>query len=216
MQVGILLLVRKEGTQVALVAVILWFVNLGISIWNAYAVGKAWAESKHAGGFSRLVAWAGAAMSALGFTWCYLTVLSLLGAGLGWWSTDVTDAALSLGYIVIVLGVLSSGAVIMLDSWASAYRRRGLADFGVAGYNTFAEMYNAYNAVSGLPAAFHTVIANLRGGDRDRSLGISGVVLGLVLFVLFGGVITTGMIIEHVAGSGDALVYQGDQRLGHA
>ncbi len=200
----------------ALVAVILWFLNLGISIWNAYAVGRAWVESKHAGGFSRLVAWAGAAMSALGFTWCYLTVLSLLGAGLGWWSTDVADAALSLGYIVIVVGVLSSGVVIMLDSWAAAYRGHSLANFGVAGYNTFAEMYNAYTAVSGIPAAFHAVVSNLRGGDRDRSLGAGGVVLGLVLFVLFGGIITTSMIIEHVAGSGDALSHQGEQRLGHA
>ena len=52
----------------ALIAVILWCVNLGISIWNAYAVGGAWVESNHAGGFSRLVAWAGAVMSAFGFT----------------------------------------------------------------------------------------------------------------------------------------------------
>jgi hypothetical protein len=183
--------------------VILWFVNLGISIWNAYAVGKAWAESKHAGGFSRLVAWAGAIMSALGFTWCYLTLLSVLGAALGFWSGNVADAALSLGYIVIVLGVLSSGAVIMLDSWAAAYRRHSITNLGVAGYNTFAEAYNAYSAVSGLPAAFHEVVSSLRGGDRDRSLGLSGVVLGLVLFVLLAGVMTTSMIIQHVAGSAE-------------
>jgi hypothetical protein len=65
----------------ALIAIILWLVNLGISIWNAVAVGRAWVESKHAGGI-----------------------------------------ALSVGYIVIVLGVLSSGAVIMLDSWVAALR----------------------------------------------------------------------------------------------
>ncbi len=196
-------------------AVILWLVNLGISIWNAYAVGKAWVESKNAGGFSQLVAWAGAIMSALGFTWCYLTLLSVLGAGLGWWSSDVADGALSLGYIIIVLGVLSSGAVIMLDSWASAYRKHSFANLGVAGYNTFAEAYNAYNAVSGLPAAFHEVVASLRGGDHDRSVGPIGVIVGLVLIVLFGGVMTTWMIIEHVAGS-EPLGYQGSQRESHA
>ncbi len=197
------------------IAVILWFVNLGISIWNAYAVGNAWVESKHAGGFSRVVAWAGAIMAALGFTWCYLTLLAVLGAAFGWWSSDAANAALSLGYIIIVLGVLSSGAIIMLDSWASAYRRRSIADFGVAGYNTFAEAYNAYNAVSGLPAAFREVVASLRGGDHDRSVGPIGVMLGLVLIVLFGGVITTWMIIEHVAGS-EPLGYQGSQRESHA
>jgi len=193
---------------VALIAVILWFVNLGISIWNAYAVGKAWVESKHAGGLSQLVAWAGAIMSALGFTWCYLTLLAVLGTGLGFWSADVANAALSLGYIIIVLGVLSSGAVIMLDSWSNAYRHRTLGNVGVAGYNTFAELYNGYNAISGVPAAFKAVLGFFRGENRDRSVGLSGLVIGLVLVVLLGGVLTTWMIIEHVAGGGDPVAYQ--------
>jgi hypothetical protein len=196
--------------------VILWILNLGLSVWNAYAVGRAWVEAKHAGGFSLLVAWAGAAMSALGFTWCYLIVLAVVGVGLSWWSSDTANAALSLGSIVIVLGVISSGAVILLDSWASAYRHRGVGDFGVAGYNTFAEMYNTYNAVSGLPAAFHAVVSSVRGGSRDRDLGVVGVLLGLVLVVLFGGVMTTAMIIQHVAGSGAPMSYERSPQDGYA
>jgi hypothetical protein len=188
--------------------IIIWFVNLGISIWNAVAVGRAWVETEHAGGFQRLVAWAGAAMSAIGFTWCYLTVLSVIGAGLGWLSSDTANAVLSLGYIITVIGAISAGVVILLDSWAAAYRRHTLGNVGVAGYNTFAELYNGYNAVSGLPAAFKAIVSTFTGKDRDESMSAGGVVLGLVLFVLFGGVMTTGMIIEHVAGSGQQMAYQ--------
>jgi hypothetical protein len=188
--------------------VIIWFVNLGISIWNAVAVGRAWVETEHAGGFQRLVAWAGAVMSAIGFTWCYLTVLSVIGAGLGWLSSDTANAILSLGYIITVIGAISAGVVILLDSWAAAYRRHTLGNIGVAGYNTFAELYNGYNAVSGLPAAFKSVVSTFTGKDRDESMSSGGVVLGLVLFVLFGGVMTTWMIIEHVAGSGQKMAYQ--------
>jgi hypothetical protein len=78
----------------------------------------------------------------------------------------------------------------------------------VAGYNTFAEMYNTYNAVNGLPAAFHAVVSSVRGGSRDRDLGVVGVLLGLVLLVLFGGVMTTAMIIQHAAGSGAPMSYE--------
>lgn len=69
-------------------------------------------------------------------------------------------------------------------------------------------MYNGYQAVSGIPAAFNEVLRFFRGGDRDRSVGMSGAVIGLVLVVLFGGVLTTWMIIEHVAGSADQIAHQ--------
>ena len=39
--------------------VLVWIMNFGISIWNAYAVGKVWVESKHAGGWHRFMAWIG-------------------------------------------------------------------------------------------------------------------------------------------------------------
>jgi hypothetical protein len=37
---------------------------------------------------------------------------------------------------------------------------------------------------------------------------VSGLVIGLVLAVLLGGVLTTWMIIEHVAGSADDVKYE--------
>ncbi len=58
------------------------------------------------------------------------------------------------------------------------------------------------------PAAFHEVVAFVRRRDRDRSQGVGGALLGLVLIVLLGGVMTTWMTVEHVAGSGRVMTSQ--------
>jgi hypothetical protein len=187
--------------------VILWIVNLGISIWNAVAAGRAWPETQHAGGFQRIVAWAAAIMSAAGFTWCYLSVVSVVGVSLGVLSSDSANAMLGFGYVIVAPAVVSAGVVIVLDSWAAAYRRRTLGDVAAAGYNSFAEMYNGYHAVSGLGPAFQQVLGFFRGRDRD-GVGLSGILIGLVLIVFFGGILTTWLIIEHVAGSEDPQIFQ--------
>jgi hypothetical protein len=187
--------------------VILWIVNLGISVWNAVAAGRAWPETQHAGGFQRILAWAVAIMSAAGFTWCYLTVLSLLGVSLGLVSNSSANAMLAFGYVIVAPAVVAAGAVILLDSWGAAYRRRTLGNVAAAGYNTFAEVYNGYHAVRGLGPAFQQVLGTFRGRDRD-DVGLSGILLGLVLVVFFAGILTTWLIIEHVAASENPQVYQ--------
>jgi hypothetical protein len=45
--------------------IFLWLLNLGISLWNAYAVGKVWVEAKHAGGGYRFMAWMGYLMASI-------------------------------------------------------------------------------------------------------------------------------------------------------
>src|SRR5919197_6201498 len=54
-----------------LFAALLWVISLGA----AYGVGKSWVESKHAGGWPRLVAWALASLAAIGFTSAYLLLV---------------------------------------------------------------------------------------------------------------------------------------------
>jgi hypothetical protein len=186
---------------------ILWIVNLGISIWNAVAAGRAWAETQHAGGTQRIIAWAVAIMSAAGFTWCYLSVLSLLGVSLGFVSDSSANTMLAFGYVIVAPAIVASGVVILLDSWAAAYRRRTLGNVAAAGYNTFAEAYNGYHAVRGLGPAFQQVLGTFRGRDRD-GIGLSGILIGFVLVVFFAGILTTWLIIEHVAAAADPRVYQ--------
>jgi hypothetical protein len=193
-----------------LLVVLVWILNLGISIWNAYAVGKAWVESKHYGGWPRFMAWMGAVMSASGFTWCYLLLLAFLAYKAEWLTEYQIEAMINLGYILLIPGILFSGLMITVDSWARAYRQRTLLNIGTAAYNTFAQIHNTYNAISGFGEAFRGLAAFFGGGgdsksdSKSDSGGIVLVVL-LVLLALLGGVLTTAAIIRRVAGSGPTL-----------
>jgi hypothetical protein len=190
--------------------VLIWALNLGISFWNAYAVGRAWVETEHAGGWPRFMAWMGAIMAACGFTWCYLLLLAFIAYWAEWLTLMQIEAMINLGYILLVPGVLFSGLMITVDSWAQAYRRRTLGSFGTAAYNTFAQIHNTYHAIGDLGQAFHGVAAFVTGSrdrdgkDSDNSGAILLVIL-LVLLALFGGVLTAAAIIRRVAGSDQPL-----------
>lgn len=191
----------------AVLIVFVWLLNFGISIWNAYAVGLAWVEAKHAGGWPRAMAWAGAVMSACGFSWCYLIVLVVVANGLEWLPLDDVLLALRLGYILIIPGVLVSGLMITLDSWARAYRTRRVADIGVAGWNTYAQIHNTFHAIRDLDTAFGSVIDALGGGGSSGKKKNDGAALVLVFVIvvvaLLSGVLTTMVIVSRVAGNNE-------------
>jgi hypothetical protein len=196
------------STWAIVLIVFVWILNLGISIWNAYAVGVAWVETKHSGGWRRFMAWMGAIMSASGFTWCYLLLLALIAYWAQWLTPYQLEIMINLGYILIIPGVLLSGLMITIDSWAQAYRQRTLASFGTAGYNTFAQIYNTYHAVSDMGQAFRSVTGffsesgskSESGGDKDNRAGY--LIILLVLLALLAGILTTAAIIHRVAASG--------------
>jgi hypothetical protein len=179
--------------------------NFGISIWNAYAVGKVWVEAKHEGGWHRFMCWMGAIMSASGFTWCYLSFLVLTANHFQWITEEQTMLSLNLGYVLLIPFVLFAGYAITLDSWAQAYRRGGFLNYGTAAWNTYASIHNTYSAYRNLGGAF-TSLGKLFGSDSrqsrdgDNAKGIVVVIL-LVVLALFGGIITTAVIIRRVAGT---------------
>src|SRR3954463_14435600 len=114
---------------------LVWLVNFAISTWNAYAVGKSWVEAQVVGGWPRLLCWGGAVMSASGFTWCYLILLGLAAYHLEVIDQAQLGVAFNLGYVLLIPGVLLSGLVVTLDSWARAFRQGGFLNYGVAAYN---------------------------------------------------------------------------------
>ncbi len=184
---------------------LVWVLNFGISIWNAYAVGKVWVEARHEGGWHRFMCWMGAVMSASGFTWCYLSFLALTANYFQWITEAQTMAALNLGYILLIPFILFAGYAITLDSWAQAYRRGGFLNYGAAAWNTYASIHNTYSAWQNLGGAF-TSLGNFFGGDRKGSRDRDGngggaivVVILLVVLALLAGVITTAVIIRRVA-----------------
>lgn len=179
---------------------LIWLLNLGVSFWNAYSVGKAWAESRAAGGWPRVMCWSGAVMSASGFTWCYLILLVLLGSWFQLVDSTALRVALNLGYVVLVPGILVSGLLITIDSWAHAFRRGGFLNYGMAVYNTYAQIHNTYSAITGFGGAFRSVgdFFNRGGRDRDQKSGVVVVVV-LVVLALAAGVLTTTYIIWKTA-----------------
>ncbi len=182
---------------------LVWVLNFGISVWNAYAVGKVWVEARHAGGWRRFMCWMGAVMSASGFTWCYLSFLVLTANYFQWITAEQTMAALDLGYILLLPFILFAGYAITLDSWANAYRHGGFLNYGVAAWNTYASIHNTYSAwrnVGGAFAGLGDFLKRRRGRDSggDDTNAIVIVVL-LVALALFAGVITTTVIIRRTA-----------------
>jgi hypothetical protein len=181
---------------------LVWVLNFGISIWNAYAVGKVWVDAAHAGGWRRIMCWAGAVMSACGFTWCYLSFLVLTAFYFEWIDESAAKAALNLGYVLLIPFILFAGYAITLDSWGQAYRRGGFLNYGVAAWNTYATIHNTYSAVRNLGGAFASLGNFFQGRRRDRegdSPSGAVIVILLVALALLGGVLTTATIIRRVA-----------------
>jgi hypothetical protein len=176
--------------------------NFGISWLNAWACGKAWAETKSFGGWRHFMNWMGAIMSASGFSWCYLFVLVGIGYATGFLPVYWSKIAIELGYVIIIPGILFSGLMIMIDSWATAYREGGVLNYGVAGWNTYAQIHNTMSAISSFGQALGDVIGAF-GGKRgssssDEDSGKAVVVL-LVLVAILAGAMTTIVIIKRTA-----------------
>jgi len=189
---------------------LVWILNFAISWFNARTVGMVWVETKQIGGWQRFMTWMGAIMSASGFTWCYLIVL-LFGAyylqpgflkpgQAPYLTPDMVLGGLSLGYLIILPGILFSGMMIWIDSLIQAWRRRDLPSIGVAAWNTFAQVHNTYGAYKGASGAWESVGKLFKGGNSNdaKGKGVLLIVL-LVILALLGGVLTTWSIVSHYA-----------------
>ena len=184
--------------------------NFGISFWNARAVGLMWVETKQIGGFTRFMTWMGWIMSASGFTWCYLVIL-LFGAYYGQpafikpgqpmlITQENLMQGFSLGYLIILPGILFSGLMIWVDSLVQAWRRRDATSIGIAAWNTFAQVHNTYSAIQGVPQAMKAV-GGLFAGKGDARGKVLLLMIGLVAAAVVSGVLTTMTIVAHYAGS---------------
>lgn len=189
----------------------LFVVNFAISVWNAYVCGKTWAETKAMGGWRRFITWVAAAMSAIGFTWCYLL---LVAVGLFYFHVITAlqfEMALKIGFVVLAPAVVFASWMITIDSWANAYRNGGVLNYGVAGYNTFASIHNTMSLVSNWGDAVGDIFGALGGSGKSSSSSSSSsddnsgiaVVVGLIIVVVVAslGILTTVAIIKKVSAS---------------
>jgi hypothetical protein len=193
--------------------VVLWFLNMVISWFNAWGCGKTWAETRAAGGMPHFMNWMGAIMSASGFTWCYTILACVLGAGIThevdgkvvpYLGPDAVAAVAGLGYMMVIFPILGSGLAITLHSWGVFWRRRSLGSGAIAGWNTFAQASNLYSAAQDIPRVWD-MLGDFFGSKKSSSSGSdkNGAVLVVViaLFALLAGVLTTYTILTATARS---------------
>ena len=184
--------------------------NFAISWFNAWSVGKVWKERELAGFFGKLVIWSGAVMSACGFIWVYLMIEALVFRAVGWLDDTQVNGLVSLGYLVIILPVLGSGLALTVNAWATAWRKRNFVNMAAASWNTFAQTYNTYRAISAIPDALEGVgdVFSPRRDSKGGTEGAAGAfILLLLLLAVIGGVMTTAVIIRSSARSHAAHVY---------
>lgn len=171
--------------------------NFAVSWLNAWSCGCSWKTTKGTG-FPHFMNWCGAVMSACGFTWVYMVILGVIGIATGKLPPDAAQAFFSLGYLVIILPVLGSGIAITIQSWVNFSKNRSVGNGLTAGYNTLAQGYNTYRAVKDVPDAIGNVMdffmPKKKSSGKDGGAGF--LVILLVLVTVFGGCLTTYMIIK--------------------
>lgn len=173
--------------------------NFVVSWANCWSVGRAWNEAKALGGWGRLLTWCGAVQAAVGFS---SVIGFLLGAALhlvGKLPPTVAQGAVSLWYLFIIVPALSTGLVILVESWRVAIRERSWGSAAAAGYNTIAMGHNLYGASDGIGQALANVGKLFSGKDEDSD-NMAVLALGLAVAALLGGVILTAVLIRHYAG----------------
>ncbi len=186
--------------------IILLLLTLGISFWNAKVCGEAWVESKAVGGWIRLVVWCGAIMAAIGFTEVIAIVLILGAADMNLLPPETVKAAFSLIYVLIVPPAIGAGVIITIHSWIAWWREKSLLNLGVAGWNTFCDVYNMYHAVNNYGPALSEAFEYFgdvfdSDSDSDSDDAKAKLALLLVAIAVLGGIITTMAIIKRYAGT---------------
>lgn len=186
---------------------LLVLLNFVISVFNSWSVGRTWVETKAAGGAARFMSWMGAVMASCGFTWCYLVIIAEAATAMHKFPSAYVGAMLSLGYLIIIVPLIGSGIAITVESWAIFWRRRTFGSAALAGYNTFADVYNIYEASRYVPGAWDTVRdlllpkkrSSSSSSSSDEDSGFAWIAILLAVLAVFAGVLTAAAIIRTVS-----------------
>ena len=166
--------------------------NFGISVFNAWSVGKVLPEIKAMGGFPKIFVYSAIVMSVCGFTWVYLFIITFIMGTVGILGDAEVLAMLELGYLVIIFPVLGAGLILTVGSYITLWKQRNFKSGAIAGWNTFAMAYNTYNAVRLVPKSVTSVLKTFGSGNKNKNTII---ILGLI-FAIFGGGLTAYAIMR--------------------
>lgn len=163
----------------------LLLLTLAISAWDSYVAGRAWYTS-------RGIAVCALIMGACGFIELWAALFGYVAFATGHLPPHAFQVLMESVYLLIIIPVLGSGLAITAYSWVVAARSKSLIDYGVAGYNTVAQVSNIISAAQNMGPFFGDVLSFFTSdSDSDETPGAAALVLailGLAIVVAFGTV----------------------------
>ena len=147
-----------------------------------------YSEAKAIGGWTRVVNISALVMAACGWSWVILTLETIIVVIIGYLEPWEAEAMFNLGYLMIIVPLIGSGFSLWANSLVRAYKTRRVADYGVAGWNTFAQAHNIYSAARHAPGAIQSVVKAFGKSKSGRKL--LAIIL-LVIIALGGGTLIT-------------------------
>lgn len=186
---------------------VLLIVNFAISWWNAHAVGRVWSEAKLEGGSMRVLTLSGYIMSVAGFTMVYGNLLLLLTIALYQYVpflyenveiSSLIGLTSDLLYVMLVLAIVPTGIIIWLHSVIHFWKQKTLANAGVAGWNTFANVRNIVQASREVPSALGRIAEALFGGKgkKEGNTILILVAIFIIVCAVLGGWMTASAIMK--------------------
>lgn len=145
--------------------------------------------------------WCGAIMAASGFTWCYTMLAAIIAQSTGHLTAPYVEGLMRLGYLIVILPIIGSGIGITIESWAYFYRRRSFGSGAVAGWNSFAQIYNVVTAMDAIPDSLGFLGDLLKGGKSDKDNAMARLMIILAVVAAIGGILTAIVIIRMTARS---------------
>jgi hypothetical protein len=183
---------------------LLFAANLGLSIRNSYVAGKAWAETKFAGGTPRFATWIAAIVAGAAMTWCIFILLLMLAMTMDFIPGEWGNTGIVVGWCLVPAGLICSGYMIAVRGWATNYRISRSLNFGRTYYGGFSDTYNNYNAADTIGSAFKHIFKPFGKGGGGGKKGNGAAILVLIVIIILAlaaGALITATIIQRVAAS---------------
>jgi hypothetical protein len=165
--------------------------NIAISVLNAAGAGYNLYEARQAGGMALIMNWCGRIMSWIGFTYVisilFAFALVLINSDK---YTELSEMVLNMGYITILIPLLSVGAFITGQSLINAWRHRSAGNIVAAVWNVGAMTHNTVSAVKFAPGIVKKIIDFARKNPNMAVWAFAIVLLSLVMGVIISNAIT--------------------------
>jgi hypothetical protein len=158
---------------------------------NCRYVGNNWDVTKAVGGFWRLEVWAGAVMSAVGFSWVGMLLSGQLLMALDKMTMETYESLMDLGLFALALPLLFSTWTITAGSWVRVRRERSAVGMGLTAWNTGASLWNTFVIFRHFGSGLKVFGKAVSGNNQGRMLLlVVGVSIGL-------GTLATYLLTRH-------------------